>query len=257
MKDFRQSQRGSGLARRQNRRLSGGGIPVMDMVDGNGRGVISCPVPVLGGTSDSFAYFPPSNDSDTIVSPTEGAFPQMVPTSAASWPSRLDASAKFVDKASDVFPDEDYPDELTVDDVALRHGGTRVQITSDGQLVIASEKVVRLQLAGGNAFRVSIDDTDASEYLLLAGPTVDAINALASKIDELNTRMMSVFTALSAETPATIAAGLAATKGAVTALTSAAPYTDAPQAVVEDVSAAAFVVSSQTVADAIDLYVGD
>lgn len=257
MKDMRQMQRGSSVARRRNRRISASGVPTMDMLDGVGRAVISCPIPVLGGTSDSFAYFPPANETDTLVSNTEGAFSQLVPSSAAAWPSKLDQKANFQQDLVDVLEDEDYPDKATDGDVVVKHAGVRVQISSAGHLVIDSEQMVRLQLTGGKPFRVSVKGTDTTEYLLLAGPTVDAINALATKIDDLNTRMMSVFAALAAEVPSTIAAGLVATKGVINGLTTGVPYTSAPQAVVEDVSASAFVVSSETVADAIYKYAGD
>lgn len=253
MRDLRQGRGGAHISRRQNVRLSVGGVPVMDMVDGSGRGVVSCPVPVAGGSSESFAYFPPGDGTDAVVVSSEGAVSQALPVSSASWPPRLDKDANFQNDAPEVADTDDYPDVATVKDVVVKHAGVRIQITEAGELIFSGDSDMRIQMLQGSHLRVSLQDTDASERLPLAGPTVDVINALTDKVSELGSRLASVEFALNQllakMAAAAPVAGLVA-DSIETMATIAVPYVSPSPAVLEDVSSAAFVVSSQTVSEA-------
>jgi hypothetical protein len=176
----------------------------------------------------------------------------MLPVSAASWPSKLTADAAFLSEAPTVDDTEDYPDQATVQDVVVKHAGTRVQITGEGSLILASQKPIRVQMPYRSYLRVSIEGTDALERLLLAGPTVDVINTLTNKVAELGSRLATVELALNTllakMAAAAPVAGLVA-DAISTMATISNPYVSPSTAAAEDVSSAAFMVSSQTVTD--------
>lgn len=248
MKDPRMYRRGSGFARRMNRRVDAAFRPVVDMVDATGRASVACPVPMLGGTEQSHAYFPPANNTDSPVVFSEGAFSQMVPVSAAAWPAEPGAYKKFVSEAPEVADDEDYPDVNTAHEPVFRHNGVRIQVTEDGQLVISSENQVRIQIVQGSELRVSLSETPTESRLALAGPVNDQLEHLADKIVELNDRLNQLMAGLALETVPTVTAGLTATKAAIADILKT-PLLDVSPEGEDAISSSAFLVSSQTVAD--------
>jgi len=231
-----------------NRRVDAASRPVVDMVDATGRMSVASPVPMLGGTAESHAYFPPANNTDAPVVFSEGAYSQMVPVSAAAWPAEPGAYKKFVKEPPEVDASEDYPDVNTANEPVFRHNGVRIQVTEDGKLVISSENQVRIQIIQGSELRVSLSDTPTEARLALAGPVADQLAYLADKITELNGRLNALMTGLTSETPVTSTAGLTNTKLAITALQTPPGFTVSVEG--EDaISSSAFLVSSQTVAD--------
>lgn len=258
MKDPRMYRRGSGHARRQNRRLDAASRPVVDMVDGSGRMAVATPVPLLGGTETSHAYFPPANDTDAPVVFSEGQFSQMVPISAAAWPAQEGAYKKFVKEAPTVDPSDDYPDENTANEPVFRHNGVRIQVSEDGQLIISTENQMRIQLVQGSELRVSLTDTDTDARLALAGPTHAQLTTLQDKIKELGARLDTLLQGLQKESVASVTGVLTAGLALATTKLAIAPLLATPFTVSiegEDaIGSAAFVVSSQTVEDTAVLY---
>lgn len=249
MKDPRMYRRGSGFARRMNRRVDAASRPVVDMVDATGRMSVASPVPMLGGTAESHAYFPPANNTDAPVVFSEGAYSQMVPVSAAAWPAEPGAYKKFVKEPPEVDADEDYPDVNTANEPVFRHNGVRIQVTEDGKLVISSENQVRIQIIQGSELRVSLSDTPTEARLAMAGPTVDALNELTSKVKELasrNTLLETQFVILANAVSAL--SGIVPSPQA-TAILEQGAYLQPSDADADSISSSAFLVSSQTVAD--------
>lgn len=248
MKDPRMYRRGSGFARRMNRRVDAASRPVVDMVDATGRVSVASIVPMLGGTEQSHAYFPPANNTDAPVVFSEGAFSQMVPVSAAAWPAEPGAYKKFVQEQPEVTDDEDYPDLNTANEPVFRHNGVRIQVTEDGQLVISSENQVRIQIVQGSELRVSLSETPTESRLALAGPTVDALNDLTAKVKELasrNTVLETQFVLLATA----LGAALPPLEGFGAPVSAQGVYVPPSDAQEDAISSSAFLVSSQTVAD--------
>jgi len=246
VKDPRMYRRGSGFARRMNRRIDAASRPVVDMVDATGRMSVASPVPMLGGTAESHAYFPPANNTDAPVVFSEGAYSQMVPVSAAAWPAEPGAYKKFVQEQPEVTDDEDYPDLNTANEPVFRHNGVRIQVTEDGQLVISSENQVRIQIVQGSELRVSLSETPTESRLALAGPVAEQLAYLADKITELNGRLNTLLVGLASEDTVSATGGLLKTKAVILDMTK--PFVVSVDG--EDaISSSAFLVSSQTVAD--------
>lgn len=244
---------GQDVARRSGRRLGAQGMPVCDLTTATGSAAVASPVPVGGGSAESFSYFPPAEGSSALVGRTVGSFPQLVPLAPEAWPPAAGNGAGFVKDAPNVAANDDYPRQWTPDEPVLVHQGFAAHITKEGQAILHSGQPIRVQLATGAYLRVSLDGAATEEHLVLAGPMVEAHNGLvdktselADRVDQLETAVNSLMTALNAAL-----GGTATTfQALLPTLYYKKPYTR-PSAVAEDdMGSAAFVVSSDTVASA-------
>lgn len=222
------------------------GRPVVDLLDASGGMTLGSPAPMMGGEEGTCLYVPPK-PGQTIVGHSGGSGSTMVPLS--TWPPSNRQG--FVEETPDIDDDDDYPkDQHTVRDILLQHKGNKILLDEVGRLVITTKRdILRFQLPEGGAIRVSQEGEDTSGRLALAGPVADSLQAIVQCLEDLVSRVSAIELAISLAIPAPNEAGFATAKAALALgpIPGGAVAPDRPKE--EDISAAAFLVSSQPVSD--------
>lgn len=239
MRGYReQRRRGSTRPAKVLRVYTLDGLQVADVIDNDGSVWLRCRfVGQGGGGSESYVRHgvPPAGDeAEVLLGWLDGAVPFPVILGTLASPK---ASAAFSD-VDPPGPETDYPAKNGLRDEVIAHGGARIVLSSQGDLVLdttRSDKPVRVQLPPGGRMRISREG-EADERLLLAGPTQEHIDALAAHVDALAqhvTLLTSILQSLAAATAVPVAPATLPTWGASLAQvlqpTPPYPYSPSPR----------------------------
>lgn len=193
------------------------GAPICDIADeATGSIYLRCPVLMLGGaTQEQHLHVPPvAKGSRVVFAPYRGSSRGAVVLGSIA-PSSV-GSLFQSEVESD--PATDYPtSKVGLKDGVWRNGGAVIVVTDSGLIVLdtaSSGQSVNVQLGGGQSLRISRNGQEPTERLLMEGPTRDLLDTLVDHINDLQTQVTTLTTAvqtLGSPVPAFVATELAPT----------------------------------------------
>jgi len=200
----------------------------------------------LGGGGGALLYVPPREGTQQLAARGEGVVAQM----------HMGTASARADDQTDVFDaeretpasDEPFPDKVSPQDLLLYNNTSRFVIGENGEVVLDSPfcDPIRMQLSGNGYLQVTCQD-DPTERAALGKATLDVLQDLVTKVNNLGEQMMIVAAAFKNPTPATAAeTGYAAAKAAAVALDSVYTPMEMPG---EEVLSAALRISPKNEAD--------
>lgn len=207
-----------------------GNTPVCDVAVA-GNVYQNCQFATFGGGAKSFRYSPPAAPSDlesTTPEDSDGAEAILLFGDGAR-PHPLVVAVRLNTLARKRFglvdapdADNDYSDLNDFRDDVVELGDTRMLLSHHGDLVLdtkRSGRPIHAQMGENGAFRIA-QNGDAAERTLLAGPSIDVINALVADVNALRQQVQALSqlifateaagTAANAAGPAAVAAAVAA-----------------------------------------------
>lgn len=188
------------------------GVPVVDVVDTYGNVFRACRFAGDGGGAGAFVYFPPTapgrvsavtpegtESSEVLLSFPDGALPHPWVTGTLSGEG---VRRRVSDKLPTSTKTQDYPlpgddqGKTGLRDYGIEQAGARLLVSERGELVLDARDAkmpVRVQLAAGEALRVSVDG-EADERLILAGPLRVYVDALVDRVNQLGRALWALET---------------------------------------------------------------
>ena len=192
--------------------LTADNIPVCDVMEpDSGDTWNACRFMTALGGPDSAVYAPPLAPEGAEISASgEGGaevyivFPpgfRAHPIVLASWLNPMLQSA-ISDKIGKADDDDDYPphadaetrDKIALDDYAVERAGARLTVSAQGDVTLDARRVkkpIRVQVAPGQALRISVDG-EAEERVLLAGPLLAYLTAVATRLNRLGQALLNL-----------------------------------------------------------------
>lgn len=185
-----------------------GKTPVCDVQDGVGGTFTACRFMALGGGSKAFLFAAPteptdpdnetpddSDGSEVVLLFGSGARGHPVVVGALPNPGTWQRLRDDVEKPDD---GDDYSADSDILDIVAENAGARLLLSKHGDLVLdatRSKRPVHVMLPEDGQLRVA-QGGDSSERTLLAGPSLDYIDALRDKVNDLGDKLKTLWNAI-------------------------------------------------------------
>lgn len=181
--------------------LDDANVPVADVVDGNGRVYFAARLLVsAGGREDAWQTdyptqrgdrsAPDKQEPDVLIAVSDGAVPTAYVIGVLAAQQRASWTTASRDRGDNTDTD---PSAVSLDDLVWHRKGGELALIN-GMPVMRSQRSVHVELVGDDGVLRISRAGQASERLLLAGPALDYLDDLQTRVSELTAQVQSLTT---------------------------------------------------------------